>query len=79
MDYLHQRTSEGIEQARLAGKQIGQVKGRKLTTKKSVKAKEVIRKHNKAFGGNLSDIETYTLAGIDRKTFYKYKAELKQI
>lgn len=32
---LHQRTAEGIETARLAGKQIGQKPGIKLTTKKS--------------------------------------------
>ena len=31
---LHQRTREGIETARLNGKQIGQRKGAKLTTKK---------------------------------------------
>ncbi len=78
VDYLHLRTKEGIAQARLAGKQIGQLNGNKLITKKSVEAKEIIRKHNKAFGGNLSDKETYTLAGINRKTFYKYKKELKQ-
>ena len=34
---LHQRTKEGIETARLNGKQIGHPKGTKLTTKKSEK------------------------------------------
>ena len=33
--------------ARLNGKQIGQPKGSKLTTKKSLAAKEIIKKHSK--------------------------------
>lgn len=73
---LHQRTSEGIETARLVGKQIGQKPGIKLTTKKSVAAKDIIQKHNKSFGGSLNDVETIRQAGISRKTFYKYKREL---
>lgn len=73
---LHQRTAEGIETARLAGKQIGQKPGTRLVTKKSIAAKEIILKHNKAFGGSLNDIETIRQAGITRKTFYKYKKEL---
>jgi len=77
VDYLHQRTREGIEQARLSGKQIGQAKGRKLVTKKAIQAKEFIKQKNRTFGGCFSDEETYTLAGISRKTFYKYKAELR--
>lgn len=73
---LHQRTAEGIETARLAGKQIGQKPGTKLVTKKSLAAKEIIQRHNKSFGGSLNDAETITQAGISRKTFYKYKKEL---
>lgn len=74
---LHERTKEGIETARLNGKQIGQKKGVKLTTKKSIKAKEIIMKHSKDFGGTLSDEECMKLAGLARNTFYKYKRELK--
>lgn len=73
---LHRRTSEGIETARLHGKQIGQRKGAKLTTKKSIAAKEIIKKHNKSFGGGLSNEETWKLAGISKMTFYKYQNEL---
>ena len=76
---LHQRTAEGIETARLNGKQIGQIQGNHLITKKSLVAKEIIRKHNKTFGGALNDSETITLSGISRKTFYKYKKELLKI
>ena len=75
---LHQRTSEGLLTAKLAGKQIGQPKGARLTTKKSKEAKAVILKHSKIFDGTLSDEEVRKLAGISRNSFYKYKKELKQ-
>lgn len=75
---LRQRTKEGIETARLNGKQIGLQKGRKLTTKKSVEAKEVIRKYSKDFEGTLNDADVMKLAAISRNTYYKYKAELKE-
>lgn len=74
---LHQRTREGIETARLNGKQIGQRHGARLTTKKSVTAKIVIQKHSKDFDGSLNDIEVMMLTGLARNTFYKYKRELK--
>ena len=58
-------------------KQQGQVKGTKLTTKKSIKCKEIIKKHSKDFDGNLSDVEVMKLTGLARGTYYKYKRELK--
>lgn len=75
---LHQRTREGIETARLNGKQIGQRKGAKLTTKKSVAAKEIIRKHSQDFNGTLNDMEVMQLTGLARNTYYKYKKELRE-
>lgn len=75
---LHQRTREGIETARLMGKQIGQKAGAKLTTKKSIEKKEMIKKHSKDFFGTLTDIELMQLTGLARNTFYKYKRELKE-
>lgn len=77
VDDLHQRTSEGIETARLNGKQIGGVPGKKLTTKKSVEKKAEIRKHSIDFGGTLNDIDCMKLTGLSRNTYYKYKRELK--
>jgi DNA invertase Pin-like site-specific DNA recombinase len=74
---LHQRTKEGLETARLNGKQIGAVKGKTLTTKKSIEAKEGIRKYSKDFDGTLADAEVITLTGISRNSYYKYKKELK--
>lgn len=61
---LRQRTKEGIETARLNGKQIGQIKGTKLTTKKSIKAKDQIKKYSKDFNGTLKDVEVMKLIGI---------------
>ena len=75
---LHQRTREGIETARLNGKQIGQQKGAKLVTKKSITAKEQIKKHSKDFNGALSDVDCMRLIGLARNTYYKYKRELLQ-
>ncbi len=73
---LHQRTKEGIETARLNGKQIGLPKGTKLITQKSIKAKEQIRKYNKSFNGSLNNEDTWKLVGISKTTFYKYKEEM---
>ena len=75
---LHQRTKEGIETARLNGKQIGQKKGTKLVTKKSIEAKKQIQKHCKDFNGTLSDVDCMKLIGLARNTYYKYKKELKE-
>ena len=77
VDDLHQRTREGIETARLSGKQIGQREGAKLITKKSIQAKQTILQHSKDFGGSLDDPDVIKLCGISRNTFYKYKHELR--
>ena len=76
VEYLHQRTREGIETARMNGKQIGQPKGTKLTTKKSIEAKKIILIRSKSFCGTLDDDEVMKLAGISRNKYYKYKREL---
>lgn len=79
---LHQRTAEGIREAKRKGKQVGRVAGQTVTTKKEQQAKEVIRKYNKSFGGTLDDTETIDmlrgkLNTISRNSYYKYKAHLK--
>ncbi|SEF91316.1 recombinase family protein [Lachnospira multipara] len=73
---LRQRTKEGIETARLNGKQIGQKKGVKLNIKKKEPTKQKIIKYSKHFNGSLNDKECIQLIGIARNTFYKYKKEL---
>lgn len=76
VDDLHDRTKEGIETARLNGKQIGQVKGTKLVTKKSIEMKEKIRKMSDTFNGNMKDKEVIEILKISRNTYYKYKKEM---
>lgn len=75
---LHQRTKEGLQTARLNGKQIGRAEGTKIETKKSKQAKEIIKKHNIDFGGSLTDDDTIKLCQISRNSFYKYKRELRE-
>lgn len=77
VDDLHERTKEGIQTARLEGKQIGQRQGAKLNVKKAIAAKDIIRKHSKDFGGTLDDTECLKLAGCSRNSYYKYKKEIK--
>ncbi|MBO6197242.1 MAG: recombinase family protein [Butyrivibrio sp.] len=78
VDDLHQRTREGIETARINGKQIGLKRGTKLVTKKSVEAKKLIEQHSKDFGGTLDDITVMKITGLSRNTYYKYKKALKE-
>ena len=78
VDDLHIRVKEGLETARLNGKQIGNIKGQKYETKKSKATKEIILKHSADFNGSLNDIEVMKLTGLSRNTYYKYKKELKE-
>lgn len=61
----------------MEGKQIGLLKGTKLTTKKSIDAKEIIKKYSNSFDGSLEDADVIKLAGISRNSYYKYKRELR--
>ncbi len=76
---LHQRTKEGLITARLEGKQIGQIKGTNLITKKEKEAKPLIIKYSKDFEGTLTDKEVIKLVGISRNSYYTYKKELKEM
>ena len=75
---LRQRTKEGIETARLNGKQIGRVDGATPITKKSIEAKAIIKEHSIDFRGSLKDAEVIKLTGLARNTYYKYKRELRE-
>lgn len=78
VDRLHQRTSEGILTAKLNGKRIGQPKGAKLVTKKSIKAKGLIIKYCQDFDGSLSDTDCRRIIQISKNTYFKYKREIKE-
>ncbi len=75
---LHQRTKEGIETARLNGKQIGQRPGNRLVVKKRKPAEEQIIKYSKTFNGTLNDAECIRLTGLSRNTYYRYKQGLRE-
>ena len=74
--YNSVRTSEAMLVAKANGKRIGNAKGDKLITKKSIAAKELIKKHSKDFLGTLTDKEVITLAKVSKNSYYKYKREL---
>ncbi|MCR5227309.1 MAG: recombinase family protein [Eubacterium sp.] len=75
---LRQRTREGIETARLNGKQIGQKTGNKLKVKKEAPSIEQIIRLSKDYNGDLNDIECMKIIGISRNTYYKYKRKIKE-
>ena len=75
---LHTRISQGMRESKKNGKNIGLTKGTTLITEKSVRCKEIIKKHALDFGGTLSDKEVMTLCKISRNSYYKYKRELKE-
>ena len=76
VDYLHQRTVEGINVARAKGKQIGRANGQKITTHKAEPIKALIKKYSKDFEGHNTDEEvmgilakkTVTVTSRDKKT-----------
>ena len=76
VDMLHKRISEGLKQAQAEGKQIGRKEGSTYTTKKSIAAKEAIKKYSVDFNGSLKDVEVIKLVGISKNSYYKYKKEL---
>lgn len=75
---LRQRTKEGIAMAKALNPdtRIGTEPGRKLVTKKSIEAKDNIRKYSKDFDGTLNDKDAIVLCKISRNSYYKYKKEL---
>ena len=78
VDDLHQRTKEGIETARLNGKQIGGVTGKPRIPKMKAHAKEEIVRLSKDFEGGLSDGGCIKLIGIHRNTYYKLRRNLSR-
>lgn len=66
-----------MRESKKNGSRIGIEKGTTLVTEKSIKSKEIIKKHAKDFGGTLSDKVVITLGKISKNSYYKYKKELK--
>ena len=78
VDDLHQRTTEGIETARRAGKQIGRPGGKTYITKKEQASLAVIKRLSRDFDGHNTDAEVMAITGLARNTYYKYKAKLRK-
>lgn len=76
VDYLHQRTSEGVRRAQAAGKQVGRATGAKVETRKAKESKGRIRALSRDFDGILPDTDVMQVVGLSRNTYYKYKREL---
>ena len=54
LDFLHQRTREGVRKAQADGKQVGRAEGTRIETQKAKECKPLILKHSKSFGGSLA-------------------------
>ena len=74
---IRQRTKVGMQTAKINGKQIGRAKGSSVTTKKKTETIKLITKHSIDFGGSLTDKEIIELAKVSKKSYYKYKKEIK--
>ena len=79
VDDLKQRTREGLETARRSGKSLGTPQGSVLNVKKKAPAMAFIARHYIEFGGALNATQCAAAAKISRKTFYKYRDELRQL
>lgn len=73
---IHQRTREGLREAKRQGKQLGRPGGKTYITEKEKATRAIIAKHAKEFGGSLSDSEVMKLAGVSHNSYYKYKRKL---
>lgn len=71
-------TKAGLQKAKQSGKQLGLPKGTKLTTQKSIKAKNLILQYSLDFNGILNDAEVMKICEISRNSYYKYKKELSE-
>ena len=58
------------------GNKLEMKKERNWSQKKSIQAKEQIKKYSKDFQGTLTDMDAIKLLGISRNSYYKYKREI---
>ena len=77
VDFLHQRTSDGIREASDRGKQIGRPKGSRLITKKGREAKAAIIKYSKDFSGMMKDVEIMKMQKKKKNQYYVWKRQLR--
>lgn len=77
VDFIHQRTSEGVRKAQADGKQVGRAKGSKIETKKAKEMKQIILEFSKDFRGSKNDKYIMETFHVSRNSYYKYKRELQ--
>lgn len=77
-ELLSKRTSEGLKQAKLMGKQVGRQPGQKIMTRKMKKAMRCIRRNYILFGGCLTATECMRAAQVTRSTFYRYLNQMRE-
>lgn len=77
-EFLSQRTSEGLKQAKLMGSKVGRQPGQKVETRKAKRAKRYIRSNYKLFGGCLTATECMRILQLSKSTFYRYLAQIKE-
>ena len=83
---LHKRISEGIATTKQNNaalpleqqKRIGRRTGEKIETKRAKDMKEKMRRHLKYYDGSMMDKEFMEAYRLSRKTFYKYKKQLRE-
>lgn len=91
IDFMSQRTKEGIETARIKGKQIGAKEGATFVIKNKKPIQALIRKNSKSFAGKNTDAQVIAIINstkyqdanglekcyhISNNTYYKYKREI---
>ncbi len=76
VEFLRERTKEGIREAHIRGSVSGHPAGTTFETKKAKECKKIIKKHSVDFGGTLADVDVIKLCGCARGSYYKYKKEL---
>ena len=67
-----------LDRARAKGTPVGNPKGSKRQTKKSIEAKKQILELSKSFNGTMLDNDVIAKIGITRNSYFKYKKELKK-
>ena len=76
VELLRIRTKEGLRQAKANGSLLGRKEGTVIETQKAKRAKELIKKHSKSFGGSLGVDELLKLCECSRNSYFKYKKEI---
>ena len=75
---LSQRTKEGLEVARIKGKQIGRQEGTSIDTWKRRKAIRKIKKYYVRYGGQVTSEDCIKICEISKSTFYRYIQQIDE-